>query len=162
VNFHRIHDKAHSRRSSYLTLDIVRADSGTPEAATSPKVTRIRADAEEATVALRHGGAILKWCADGSERLEAHRHRQNEIVGTGQMTTFASGKGVAMVVVRESDMFIHSHVKDRFHHSSIFAGEPVHFAGEIKVSQGRIEWISNKSGHYQPGLAETYVWCSRV
>ena len=159
VNFHRIHDKAHS---SYLTLDIERADSGTPEAATSPKVTRIRADAEEATVAPRHGGAILKWCADGSERLEAHRHRQNEIVGTGQMSTFASGKGVAMVVVRESDMFIHSHIKDRFHHSSIFAGEPVHFAGEIKVSQGRIEWISNKSGHYQPGLAETYVWCSRV
>jgi hypothetical protein len=73
------------------------------------------------------------------------------------MRTFASGKGVAMVVVRESDMFIHSHIKDRFHHSSIFAGEPVHFAGEIKVSQGRIEWISNKSGHYQPGLAETYA-----
>ena len=57
VNFHRIHDKAHSRRSSY-GLDIVRADSGTPEAATSPQVTRIRADAEEATVAPRHGGAI--------------------------------------------------------------------------------------------------------
>ena len=54
-------------------------------------------------------------------------------------------------------MFIHSHIKDRFHHSSIFAGEPVHFGGEIKVSQGRIEWISNKSGHYQPGLAETYA-----
>ena len=81
----------------------------------------------------------------GTERLEAHRHRQNEIVGTGQMSTFASGKGVAMVVVRESDMFIHSHVKDRFHHSSIFAGEPVHFAGEIKVSQGRIEWTQTRA-----------------
>ena len=158
VVFHKFEDKEPHRKTSDLQLN-TEADPDTPETAMSPKVIRIRADAEEASVATRRGGALLKWLADGAERLETHRHRQNELVGTGQMCTFASGKGVAMVVMRDGKnegMYIHSHIKDRFHHSSIFAGEPVHFAGEIKVSQGRIEWISNKSGHYQPGLRETF------
>eukprot|EP00939_MAST-03C_sp_MAST-3C-sp1_P001984 g1984.t1 len=119
---------------------------------------RKRADAEEATVAPRRQDSVLRWFASGSERFrgDGHRHRRGELVGTGRMQTFASGKGVAMVVLRDdAGMFVHSHLKDQFHHSSIFAGESVHFAGEIKICQGRVEWISNKSGHYQPGLRET-------
>ena len=37
-----------------------------------------------------------------------------------------------------------------FHHSSFLGGEPVAAAGEIKVVAGRLESISNNSGHYMP------------
>ena len=139
-------------------LDSVSGDAADiiPSLATCSKISRDRADAEDRANAPRRNDAFLVWAADGAERSLSHRHHANELVGTGQMQTFASGEGVAMVVVREKEgMYLHSHIRNRFHHSSIFAGEPVHFAGEIKVSQGRIEWISNKSGHYQPGLRES-------
>ena len=51
--------------------------------------------------------------------------------------------------------FVGSHQRDRFHHSSFFAGEPVTFAGEWQVVEGKIVGICNKSGHYQPGWVET-------
>ncbi|MCZ8379334.1 hypothetical protein O6P37_10700 [Mycobacterium sp. CPCC 205372] len=42
-----------------------------------------------------------------------------------------------------------------FHHSSFLAGAPVAGAGELVVKNGRIELLSDCSGHYQPGLALT-------
>lgn len=36
------------------------------------------------------------------------------------------------------------------HHSSLLSGQPVLFAGELKVSMGNIEEITMTSGHYQP------------
>lgn len=38
----------------------------------------------------------------------------------------------------------------RFHHSSFLAGAPVAAAGEVTVLQGRLTFLSNRSGHYQP------------
>ena len=38
----------------------------------------------------------------------------------------------------------------RIHHASLVGGEPVAMAGEMKVEQGRVTVVSNKSGHYQP------------
>jgi hypothetical protein len=43
----------------------------------------------------------------------------------------------------------------RFHHSSLFAGEAVSGAGEIKVRDGEVEAVSDKSGHYRPDFAMT-------
>jgi hypothetical protein len=40
--------------------------------------------------------------------------------------------------------------KDRVHHSSLLAGEPVLCAGELIVFQGRLALINNQSGHYRP------------
>ena len=96
----------------------------------------------------------VRWKASGSERMlgAGHRHDKNELVDTSEMVTFQSGTGVGMIVLRNNVMVIHSHLRDRFHHSSVFAGKSVNFAGEIKVEKGKIKWISNKSGHYQPGL----------
>jgi hypothetical protein len=37
-----------------------------------------------------------------------------------------------------------------FHHSSFLSGKPVASAGELKITNGVIEEISRKSGHYQP------------
>jgi len=48
-------------------------------------------------------------------------------------------------------MYVHIHRRNEIHHSTIFAGGPVDFAGEIRANRGRIVWISNKSGHYKPG-----------
>ena len=42
-----------------------------------------------------------------------------------------------------------------FHHSSLLSGEPVSAAGEIKVNEGVLEVLSDKSGHYQPSLEYT-------
>jgi RHS repeat-associated protein len=37
----------------------------------------------------------------------------------------------------------------RLHHSTLVGGEPVAMAGEMKVTEGRVTVISDKSGHYQ-------------
>ena len=37
-----------------------------------------------------------------------------------------------------------------FNHSSLVAGEAIAAAGEIKVNNGKLELLSNKSGHYWP------------
>lgn len=96
----------------------------------------------------------FRWKASGSERMfgAGHRHEKDELVDTSEMQTFQSGLGVGMIVFRSNVCVVHSHLRDRFHHSSVFAGKSVNFAGEIKIEKGKIKWISNKSGHYQPGL----------
>ncbi|HEY2812822.1 MAG TPA: hypothetical protein VGJ03_05115, partial [Acidimicrobiales bacterium] len=41
----------------------------------------------------------------------------------------------------------------QFHHSSLLAGANVAMGGEMKVAAGRVETMTNKSGHYQPTAA---------
>jgi hypothetical protein len=41
------------------------------------------------------------------------------------------------------------------HHSSVLAGGDVAGAGEVTFKDGKITGISNKSGHYKPGVAST-------
>lgn len=43
----------------------------------------------------------------------------------------------------------------RFNHSSLVEGEPVASAGELWFEDGILKGISDKSGHYRPGLQET-------
>jgi hypothetical protein len=43
----------------------------------------------------------------------------------------------------------------RFHHSSLAGGGAVAGAGEMKVREGTVEAVSDKSGHYQPDMAMT-------
>ena len=42
---------------------------------------------------------------------------------------------------------------DFLHHTSLDAGNPVRCAGMIRVIEGKVELISNNSGHYQPPVA---------
>jgi len=73
---------------------------------------------------------------------------------TSELETTQAGRGFAICAFvkdgEEGDFLAHSHTLRRFHHSSFFAGEPVHFAGEIKVIKGRLEVLTHKSGHYKP------------
>lgn len=47
------------------------------------------------------------------------------------------------------------HAKGEFHHSSFLAGGNVAAAGELKVTNGELRLISDKSGHYEPSLDMT-------
>jgi hypothetical protein len=46
----------------------------------------------------------------------------------------------------EGDMLLHN----RYRHPSIAEGRQVLYAGEVFFNNGRLEWWSNGSGHYQP------------
>lgn len=51
------------------------------------------------------------------------------------------------VRTREGEMLLHN----RYRHPSIAEGKQVLYAGEIFFNNGKLEWWSNGSGHYQPG-----------
>src|SRR5687767_4948728 len=50
------------------------------------------------------------------------------------------------VRTREGEMLLHN----RYRHPSIAEGKHVLYAGEVFFNNGRLEWWSNGSGHYQP------------
>jgi hypothetical protein len=44
----------------------------------------------------------------------------------------------------------------RIHHSTMTAGGETAASGSMKIDQGRLESLEDNSGHYQPGVAQTY------
>ncbi|GEM_PF-5458213 len=67
------------------------------------------------------------------------------------MATHFSGPGYAIYVMSgEGNLHVSSHSAGHRHHSSLLAGAPVAGAGELRVSDGFLKEISNKSGHYWP------------
>lgn len=72
---------------------------------------------------------------------------------TTNMSTVFSGKGWAIYVVTpDGDIYAATHKLSAFHHSSLLAAADVAGAGELQVTKGKIVSISNKSGHYLPGM----------
>ena len=60
-----------------------------------------------------------------------------------------TGDGYAMMVFREADgapgeLYAADHVTNEFHHSSIYAGRPVNFAGELRCDNGKLLELNNK------------------
>jgi len=41
-----------------------------------------------------------------------------------------------------------------FHHPTLSNGRSVAGAGELSATNGRVQYITARSGHYQPGIAE--------
>lgn len=75
----------------------------------------------------------------------------NRPLDTGRMVTHFSGPGYAIYVMSwEGHLYVSSHSVGYRHHSSLLAGGLVSGAGELKVTDGRIVLLSNKSGHYRP------------
>lgn len=76
---------------------------------------------------------------------------------TSGASTLHSGSGRAIFVVDQNgDMYAADfQVRGVFHHSSFLAGGDVAGAGEIEVSNGEIQLITNNSGHYLPTKAMT-------
>ena len=75
----------------------------------------------------------------------------NQLLDTKKMVTHHSGPGFAIYVISgEGNFHVASHKVGQYHHSSILAGGKVACAGEMKVTNGILSFISNKSGHYRP------------
>jgi hypothetical protein len=69
---------------------------------------------------------------------------------TSKMVTMHSGPGAAIYVMSaQGNLHLHSHSVGHYHHSSLLAGNSVAGAGELRAVNGRITWLSNKSGHYK-------------
>lgn len=75
---------------------------------------------------------------------------------TRNASTFHSGQGFAIFVLSlDNKLYVHSHVRGQFHHSSFLSGRPVLAAGELQTNrEGRIVKLTNKSGHYNPSRAQ--------
>jgi len=72
---------------------------------------------------------------------------------TTAMQTVFSGKGFAIWVMDESGvLYAGNHIYGQMHHSSFLAGNDVLSGGEIRARNGKIEFLSGKSGHYQPPM----------
>lgn len=77
-------------------------------------------------------------------------------VDTSNSATFSKGKGYEIFVMGpKGNIHLASHKLGKYHHSSLLGGGEVALGGEIKVSNGVIKWLSNKSGHYKP--SETHL-----
>jgi hypothetical protein len=74
-----------------------------------------------------------------------------KLLDTSSMVSHQSGPGYAIYVMSaEGHIHLGSHVVGLYHHSSLLGGEPVAGAGEIIVTQGKLNFVSNKSGHFVP------------
>jgi hypothetical protein len=77
--------------------------------------------------------------------------QNNQLLDTGKMVTHHSGPGYAIYVLSgQGNFHIASHKVGQYHHSSLLGGAKVACGGEMKITQGRLEFLSNKSGHYHP------------
>lgn len=83
-------------------------------------------------------------------------------LSTAEMSTVFSGKGFGIWVVSESGkLYVGNHVKGMIHHSSFLAGADVMCGGEMWARHGKIQLLTAKSGHYNPGI-EHLVWALKV
>jgi hypothetical protein len=107
-----------------------------------PLVTALKTEAERAVCELHGGGAVTQGDS-------------NEPYDTSALFSKFKGKGWAIYVMdAQGRLFAAQHKVGLFHHSSFLAGGVVAGAGEIKVAGGKVEGITNKSGHYTPTTAE--------
>lgn len=69
----------------------------------------------------------------------------------------AGGGGRAIFVMDEHGNLYASNYQavGEFHHSSFLGGRPVAGAGEIQVVDGRLQLLTDRSGHYMPGRSFT-------
>lgn len=81
-------------------------------------------------------------------------HVKGQPLDTTMMTTAFSGPGYGIFVMSiEGHIHVSSHIVGNRHHSSLLGGGVTAAAGELKTNkQGKLLWLSNKSGHYQPDL----------
>lgn len=113
-----------------------------------------------------------RWCAPKTVRemdadeLEAHRlfvqdgrlHRASDgqpFDTSAASTVHHGGGGKAMFVMDEHGNLYASNTQivHELHHSSFLGGRPVSGAGEIRVTDGVLDEMTRKSGHYRPSEA---------
>lgn len=76
-------------------------------------------------------------------------------LSTASLRTAFSGMGWGAWVMSEAGRFYTGpHIKGEFHHSSFVSGGMVRAAGEWKVEDGRLKYITGKTGHYECPIAK--------
>lgn len=104
-------------------------------------------------------GTQVKYLTDAERtayRLEVRGGKIYDASGQLFDTTGAasahSGSGSAIFVMDSRGQFFASKTQTvgEFHHSSLAAGQPVAAAGELRVQNGVLVGITDKSGHYRP------------
>jgi hypothetical protein len=59
-----------------------------------------------------------------------------------------------LLIAKANRSWVHGQSGAQFNHSTLAAGRDVICAGEIRIEQGLIKYISNESGHYKPTAAQ--------
>ncbi|GAA1771919.1 hypothetical protein GCM10009795_017560 [Nocardioides hankookensis] len=90
----------------------------------------------------------------GNQKLYRNDEKKSPVDTKAGVTHFTGVGAEIFVVGLNNDIHMASHKIGKFHHSSLLGGKPVAMAGEIKATNGKIDWISNKSGHYKPSLTQ--------
>ncbi|MEJ2856865.1 MULTISPECIES: hypothetical protein [unclassified Saccharothrix] len=87
---------------------------------------------------------------DGQGNLR--RARDGSLYDTQQGTSaWGGGRAIFVMDGRGNIYASNHHAPGQFHHSSLAGGHPVAAAGELSVSNGRVQYATAASGHYQPG-----------
>jgi hypothetical protein len=73
---------------------------------------------------------------------------------SGKFSIFMKSGYAIYVMSPDGKFYAEGHKPGLFHHSSFLAGGDVAGAGEMKVENGSLKVITNKSGHYQPRTEE--------
>jgi hypothetical protein len=74
------------------------------------------------------------------------------------VSAFGPGNGGRAIFVMDENGNLFASTYQRagdFHHSSFFAGGDVAAAGELVVKDGKIEIVTDRSGHYLPSRSRT-------
>lgn len=83
------------------------------------------------------------------------RDNDNHLADTQLKRTQNFGSGTATFVVSPSGkLYIGEHIPGEEYHSTLLSGGSARCAGMIKIDNGKIDWITNKTGHYRTGNAE--------
>lgn len=92
-----------------------------------------------------HPGAAVPVDRDNIFRLNnfADQYRLHRINSHG---AYVPNLKYNFVTTREGEMLLHN----RYRHPSLAEGKQVLYAGEVAFNNGRLDWWSNGSGHYQP------------
>jgi len=105
------------------------------------------------------GGSRVKYLTDAERAAYKLDFKDGKIYDangrlfdTSAASSAHSGGGNAIFVMDANGQIYASktQVVGEFHHSSLAAGQPVAAAGELRVEQGVLKGISDKSGHYRP------------
>lgn len=71
--------------------------------------------------------------------------------GAGELLdTEALGGDTIFVMEQDGALYVFPTVKGVLHHNAPVQDGPVAAAGELLVRQGRVHWLSDRSGHYHP------------
>jgi hypothetical protein len=97
----------------------------------------------------------------GKLRIFDTQHLTGKPPNQNDMNSVGEPKSAAYVWTKDGTLLAGEHKPNHLHHSSFVGGGDIRCAGMINVKYGKVEFISNNSGHYRPSaenLKEFAKW----